>query len=154
MRQSFWGTVAPSTADFVLLLEFVMALALLAGARLARLGRFRQHVWCQSIIVLTNLVVILLSMVPSFSVQVYPRIPAKLGKSYYALATTHAVLGSVTELAALYILLAAGTDVLPKRFRIEGYKVWMRSVVVLWWAVLLLGVATYIRWYVPQAFRR
>lgn len=46
-------------------------------------------------------------------VSVFPRIPTKLGKAYHALATAHAVLGSVTEIAGLYILLAAGTSLLP-----------------------------------------
>jgi hypothetical protein len=43
--------------------------------------------------------------------------------------------------------LAAGTNILPQRFRFTRYKLWMRSAVVLWWLVLLLGLATYGRWY-------
>jgi uncharacterized membrane protein YozB (DUF420 family) len=129
-----------------------MGLGLLVGARLARKGRFRQHAWCQSVIVLLNLAVIAV-MIPSFRVHVLPRIPAKLGKAYYALATMHAALGTVTELAGLYILLSAGTNLLPQRFRITKYKAWMRTVLVLWWLVLLLGLATYARWYVPRLFR-
>lgn len=87
-------------------------------------------------------------MIPSFSSQVYPKIPVKLGKAFYALATTHAALGSLVEVVGLYILLAAGTNVLPRRLRIANYKVWMRSALVLWWIALGLGIATYIRWYV------
>jgi hypothetical protein len=34
---------------------------------LARNGRFRQHAWCQSIIVLLNLAVVAMLMIPSFS---------------------------------------------------------------------------------------
>jgi hypothetical protein len=52
-------------------------------------------------------------MVFSFCVQVIPKIPLKLGKAHYALATAHAALGTIAEIAALYILLAAGTNVLP-----------------------------------------
>jgi hypothetical protein len=80
---------------------------------------------------------------------VSPKIPLKLGKPYYALATAHAALGTITEIAGLYILLAAGTSVLPKKFGIANYKLWMRTVLVLWWGVLLLGFASYVRWYVP-----
>ena len=130
-----------------------MGLALLVGAWLARRQRFRAHACCQSIIVLLNLVVIGVMMIPSFATQVLPRIPAKLGRAYYALATAHAALGSVAEILGLYILLAAGTSVLPEKFRINNYKAWMRSVLALWWLVLLLGFATYTRWYVPLAFR-
>ena len=59
-----------------------------------------------------------------------------------------------TEIAGLYILLAAGTNVLPHNFRVTEYKLWMRSVLVLWWLVLLLGIATYGRWYVPHLFQK
>jgi len=131
-----------------------MGAGLLIGARLARLRRFTGHAWCQSVIVLLNLAVIVLTMIPSFRVQVIPKIPLKLGKAYYALATAHAALGTVTEIAALYILLSAGTSILPEKFRITRYKRWMRTVLALWWAVLLLGLTTYARWYVPHLFRK
>jgi uncharacterized membrane protein YozB (DUF420 family) len=131
-----------------------MGAGLLVGALLARMRRFREHAWCQSLIVLLNFVVIVVTMIPSFRVHVSPKIPIKLGKSYYALATAHATLGSVTEILALYILLAAGTGVLPEKFRLTKYKAWMRTVLVLWWLVLLLGLATYARWYVPRFFRK
>ncbi len=137
-----------------LLLEIVMGVGLLIGALLARLRRFRQHAWCQSVIVLINLALIVLTMIPSFRAHVSPKIPLKLGKAYYALATAHAALGTITEIAGLYILLAAGTSVLPEKFRITKYKLWMRTVLMLWWAVLLLGLATYARWYVPHLFRK
>ncbi len=154
MIKAFLETAAPRAANVVLVLEIAMGVGLLVGARLARKGRFRQHAWCQSIIVLLNLAVVVVMMIPSFRVHVLPRVPAKLGKAYYALATTHGALGTVTELAGLYILLSAGTSVLPKQLRTTKYKVWMRSVLVLWWVVLLLGIATYTRWYVPRLFRK
>jgi uncharacterized membrane protein YozB (DUF420 family) len=146
--------VAPPYANLTLLLELVMGVGLLIGALLARRRLFRQHAWCQSVIVLLNLAVIVLVMSPSFRARVSPKIPLKLGKSYYALATTHAALGTITEIAGLYILLAAGTSVLPKAFRITKYKLWMRTVLVLWWVVLSLGLATYARWYVPHLLRK
>ena len=130
-----------------------MGAVLLIGAWLARKQRFRQHAWCQSVVVLLNFGVVVAMMIPSFEAHVAPRIPARLGKTYYALATTHAVLGSVTEIAGLYILLSAGTSVLPERLRFTSYKAWMRSVLALWWVVLLLGAITYTRWYIPHLFR-
>ncbi len=154
MREAIFETAAPGAADLVLFLEIAMGVGLLVGARLARKGRFQQHAWCQSSIVLLNLAVVAMMMIPSFRVHVLPRIPAKLGKAYYALATTHAAIGTVTELAGLYILLSAGTSVLPEKFRITKYKAWMRTVLALWWVVLLFGLATYARWYVPHLFRK
>jgi uncharacterized membrane protein YozB (DUF420 family) len=154
LREAFFETAAPRAADLVLVLEIAMGVGLLAGARLARKGRFRQHAWCQSAIVLLNLAAVVVMMIPSFRVHVRPRIPVKLGKAYYALAAMHAALGTVTELAGLYILLSAGTSVLPEKIRITKYKASMRTVLVLWWIVLFLGLATYARWYVPHLFRK
>jgi uncharacterized membrane protein YozB (DUF420 family) len=145
--------MAPPYANVILLLEIVMGAGLLIGAILARKRRFRAHAWCQSAIVLVNLAVIVLVMIPSFRAQVSPKIPLKLGKPYYALATAHAALGTITEISGLYILLAAGTSVLPEKCRMTKYTLWMRTVLVLWWVVLLLGLATYTWWYVPHLFR-
>ncbi len=145
--------MAPPYANLILLLESAMAVWLLIGALLARMRRFRAHAWCQSAIVLLNLAVIVFVMMPSFRAHVRPQIPLKLGRSYYALATAHALLGTMTEIAGLYILLAAGSNVLPGKLRITNYKLWMRTVLIFWWVVFLLGLATYARWYVPHLFR-
>ena len=149
----FLGTAAPRAADLTLLLEMGMGAGLLAGAVLARAGRIRIHAACQSAIVLLNLALIVLTMFPVFHRQVLPKLPGRIGKPYYALAATHAALGGVAELAGLYILLAVGTSILPEKFRIRRYKFWMRSVLVIWWMVLFLGMATYARWYVYPAMR-
>ena len=58
MNEGLLGTVAPFYAELTLLLEFAMAIGLGIGALLARRGRFREHAWCQSVIVLLNLAVI------------------------------------------------------------------------------------------------
>ena len=154
MNEGFLGTAASGGADLVLLLEIAIGVGLLIGAWLARLKRYRQHAWCQSAIVILNAALIALTMIPAFRVQVLPRIPEKLGRGFYGLATTHAVFGSVTEVAGLYILLAAGTTVLPQKLRLTRYKTWMRTVLALWWVVLILGMATYARWYIPALFRK
>ena len=141
-------SAAPLSADVVLLVEAVMGMALLAGAVLARRRHYRAHAWCQSAVVLLNLVVIGSAMVPSFSIQVAPKIPQAMRKSYYAIAAGHAALGIIAELAGLYLILAAGTNILPKFLVLKNYRFWMRATLLLWWVVLLLGVATYLRWYV------
>jgi len=144
----FLGTEASRAADITLLLEMGMGAGLLAGAVLARAGRIRIHAACQSAVVLFNLALIVLTMFPAFHRQVLPKLPGRIGKPYYALAATHAALGGVAELAGLYILLAVGTNLLPEKFRITRYKFWMRRLLLVWWIVLFLGIATYARWYV------
>jgi uncharacterized membrane protein YozB (DUF420 family) len=154
LRDGFFGTPAPFYVDLVLLLELAMGVGLLTGAFLARQRKFQAHAWCQSVVVLLNAVLVALMMLPSFHRQVWPRIPLKLGRFYFGLATAHAALGAVVECAALYILLAAGTTLMPEKLRLTRYKLWMRIVLIAWWAVLLLGVTTYARWYIPNLFRR
>ena len=154
MNEGFLGTAASGGADLGLLLEIAIGVGLLIGTWLVRLKRYRQHAWCQSVIVILNAALIVLTMIPAFRVQVLPRIPEKLGRGFYGLATTHAVFGSVTEVAGLYILLAAGTRVLPQKLRLTRYKAWMWTVLALWWVVLILGMATYARWYIPALFRK
>jgi hypothetical protein len=49
---------------------------------------------------------------------------------------------TLAEIASLYILLAAGTNVSLHNLQIVNYKAWMRTVLVLWWIALALGIAT------------
>jgi hypothetical protein len=144
------SSAAPLRANLTLLLELGMGVGLLIGALLARWRRFGPHAWCQSAVVLLNLALIVATMVPSFRQLVIPALPARLGKPYFALAAAHAALGSVAQCGGLYILLAVGTKILPERFRITRLKLWMRSVLALWWIVLALGLATYVVWYSPR----
>jgi uncharacterized membrane protein YozB (DUF420 family) len=135
-------------------MELAMGVTLLAGAIFARLRKFQAHAWCQSVVVILNAGVIAFAMLPSLRREVVPGIPLKLGRSFYALATAHAALGAIVECAGLYLILAAGTTLVPERLRLTRYKLWMRTVLVGWWTALLLGVATYARWYIPGSFRR
>jgi len=110
---------------------------LLVGAIFARIRKFQAHAWCQSVIVLLNAVSILLFMLPSFRSHVWPRIPRKLGNSYYAMATAHAALEQSLN-ARVVLLLAAGTTLMPEKLRLMRYKLWMRIVLMAWWVVILL----------------
>jgi hypothetical protein len=51
MNEGFPWNGAPRYADVVVLLDFDIGLALLIGAVLTRMRRFRHHAWCQSAIV-------------------------------------------------------------------------------------------------------
>lgn len=125
-----------------------MAVVLLLGASLARIGKYRWHAFCQSGVVLLNLIVILMVMVPAFHPSVLSKLSESSVKSYYLLSSVHAFFGITAEAFALYILLAAGTRALPERLRFRNYRVWMRCALFLWWSALLMGIATYVRWYV------
>ena len=107
-RQGFLGTGAPLSAEITLAIEIAMGLTLIIGMMLARCQRYRSHAWRQSTVVVLNLIVIALVMAPAFRSQVAPKIPARLARPYYAVATAHATMGCIAELLGLYIILVAG----------------------------------------------
>jgi uncharacterized membrane protein YozB (DUF420 family) len=147
MSKGFLGTAASLAADRTLIIESAMGVALVVGTVFARRRHYRAHGWCQSAVVLLNLGVIAQFMVPSFRRQIAPEIPASLNEVHYAIAAIHGLLGTVAELLALYVVLVAGTNILPKRLRFSRYKRWMRLALALWWIELLLGLAMYVQWY-------
>jgi uncharacterized membrane protein YozB (DUF420 family) len=146
--EGFLGTGAPFGADFNLVVQLIMGTALIAGAHLARHKRYKAHGICQTTVLLLNLLMIGLVMWPSFQQQVKPALSKVLHKRYYEVAAIHAVLGIAAELLGLYIVMVAGTNVLPQWLRFKHWKWWMRTELVLWTIVLLSGVGTYCAWYV------
>jgi uncharacterized membrane protein YozB (DUF420 family) len=146
--KGFLGTWAGFASDLNLLIQIAMGALLIAAAFLARAMRYRAHGICTSIVVLLNLPMVAIVMWPSFHKQVLPRLSKHIGKPYYAIAALHGVLGVAAELLGLYILLVAGTNVIPRALRIRRWKLWMQIELGLWWAALLAGVATYWVWYV------
>lgn len=148
--QGFLGTPASFRADLNLILQIVLSLAVLAGGYLARIERYRAHGICMSTVLLLNLVAIASVMWPSFDTLVLPQLAGHLHKRYYEVAAVHGVLGGAAELLGLYILLVAGTNVVPEALRFRRWKTWMRVELVLWIGVLASGIGTYIVWYRPE----
>ena len=68
-------------------------------------------------------------------------------KWYYQAAIIHAVLGTIAEVLGIYIVIVAGTKILPKRLQFTSWKWWMRTELVLWMIVLVSGFTTYCVWY-------
>jgi uncharacterized membrane protein YozB (DUF420 family) len=151
--KGFLGTYAGLAADMNLVVQLGMGMALLAGAWLARKKKYKAHGICTSAVLILNLFLIGLVMWPTFHQQVLPRIPARLTRMHYALATLHGAIGAVAELLGIYIALVAGTNVVPRTWRFKRWKLWMRIELALWWIVLATGMATYFVWYVLRAGR-
>src|ERR1700688_1767196 len=137
--KGFLGTGAPFGADLNLVVQLIMGLALIAGVLLAKQKRYTAHGICQTTVLLLNLLMIGLVMWPSFQQQGKPALSKVLHKRYYEAATIHAGLGITAELLGLYIVLVAGTNVLPQRLRFKHWKWWMRTELVLWAISLVSG---------------
>jgi uncharacterized membrane protein YozB (DUF420 family) len=146
-NHGFLGTGAPFAADLNLVVQLIMMTALIAGAGLARLKRYGAHGICQTAVLLLNLLMIGLVMLPSFQQQVEPALSKGSHKWYYAVAIAHGILGMTAELLGLYIVIVAGTNVLPQWLRFKHWKWWMRTELALWAIVLLGGMGTDCAWY-------
>jgi uncharacterized membrane protein YozB (DUF420 family) len=143
----FLGTWAGFAPDLNLVIQLAMGVSLIAGALLARAKHYVAHGICQTTVVVLNLAMIALVMESPFRQRIVPRLPAHLGKRYYAIVTVHAALGTVAEILGLYILLVAGTNILPQSWRFTRWKLWMRIELTLWWLVIFMGILTYYVWY-------
>jgi uncharacterized membrane protein YozB (DUF420 family) len=138
---------APTLSNMVLLFELVIAGLLIAGVILVRRGHVRAHMYLQSSVILVNLPVVLLWMLPQYLSLALPDVVKEFSQPFYYVPTIMLVLGLLAESLGIYILLVAGTNLIPERFRFRRYKLWMRTEVGLWWGVLLLGLTTYYLWY-------
>ncbi|MBI1763731.1 MAG: hypothetical protein HYR56_20080 [Acidobacteria bacterium] len=147
----FPGTGAPWRADLNLVLQLLMGGVLLLGMWLARRQRFRAHGICQAAVMLLNLPLIALVMYPAFQRSTLPRLGAGFGKPDVLITTLHAGLGLLAELMGLYVILVAGTKLLPAAWRFQNYKRWMRATLGLWWLVIAFGLGTYYQWYLKAA---
>jgi uncharacterized membrane protein YozB (DUF420 family) len=144
---AFLRSGAGLKANFNLVSQLAMGIALIGGGLLARAKHYTAHGICQSAVLLLNLIMIAVVMWPSFYGQVLPVLPRHLADRYYGAATAHGILGAIAEMLGLYIVLAVGTDILPGRLRISRLRLWMRIELVLWWVVIVSGVLTYHVWY-------
>lgn len=146
--KGFLSTGATFGADLNLIVQILMGVALLTGGLLARRKRYKAHAICQTTVLLLNLLMIALVMWPSFQQQVVPAFPRVFRKRYYILAAIHGALGMAAEILGLYIVLVAGTNILPQRLRFKRWTLWMRAELALWTLVLLGGAGMYYAWYI------
>jgi uncharacterized membrane protein YozB (DUF420 family) len=137
---------APFYANLFLVVELVIGVLLLAGMFLVRRGHVRAHMYIQSSMVLVNIPIVLLWMLPSYTTFVLPDL-GEIAQAFYWVPTLMLVVGAAAEILGVYIILVAATNIVPVRWRFRRYKLWMRTELVLWWSVLLLGVGTYYVWY-------
>jgi uncharacterized membrane protein YozB (DUF420 family) len=142
LSEGFLGRPSTFGADLNLLIQIALGLLLLAGLLLARRSRYAMHGACQSLALVTTLVMTAIWMLPAYHNNYGPAI-FRLGNRVNAAAAAHVVVGSLALLLGIYVVLVAGTPLVPKALRFSNYKAWMRTLISVWWLALLLGVLTY-----------
>lgn len=142
----------PLVSELVAFVEIAMAIVLVLGMFLVRRGRVRLHMYLQSSVILVNVPLVLAWMVPQYLAYVLPDLPSEGLALFYLLPTIALVVGGVAEGLGIFILLVAATTWVPERYRFRNYKRWMRTELVLWWGVVVLGLGIYVDWYlIPGA---
>ncbi len=142
-----FGTRASLAADFNLIAEIILMLGLLLGFGFALTKHISAHQYNQTAWALFNIILVLFIMLGSFFTQVVSGLPAQLIKLHGVVAILHAILGSITLVCAVYILLRMN-GLLPKPLRIKWWKNLMRFTLGMYLLVGLLGLGTYLVWYV------
>jgi uncharacterized membrane protein YozB (DUF420 family) len=142
LSEGFLGRPSTFGADLNLLIQIALGLLLLAGLLLARRSRYAMHGACQSLALVATLVMTAIWMLPAYHNNYGPAI-FKLGNRVSVAAAAHVVVGGLALLLGIYVVLVAGTSLVPEALRFSNYKVWMRTLISVWWLALLLGVLTY-----------
>src|SRR5688572_8147243 len=111
---------------------------------LARRGHYRGHGACQTTALALTLLLTVAWMMPAFREVYEPSIERGVVNRVNVAVAGHVLLGAITLLLGGWIVLVAGTPVVPPRWRFRNYRGWMRTLFGLWWFSILFGVATYV----------
>jgi len=132
-------------ADINITLELLLVVGLTVGMMLARSGNIDAHRINQTAWVLVNGALAALIMIPSIRTFKLAHV-SDLANSGNLIVVAHAAIGALTLLAGLWLVLQMN-DILPARWHVRGWKTLMRATLAGYWAVALLGIATYRIWY-------
>jgi uncharacterized membrane protein YozB (DUF420 family) len=129
--------------DLNLIVQLLLGVTLLAGAHLAQRGLYGAHGACQTTALALTLLLTIAWMAPAFRDVYEGSIERGVVNRVNVAVAAHVVLGTLTLLLGGWIVLVAGTRLVPPRWRFTNYKLWMRTLLALWWLGIVFGVATY-----------
>jgi len=141
--EGFLGQGAPRGADLNLLIQVGVGLLLLLGMGLARRGRYGAHGICQSAGFVLAVAMTVLWMMPAFHAIHADALHRGVVNRVTVAVALHVVVGTAALLVGAWVILVAGTPLVPSWLRFSSYKPWMRTLLTLWWLALVLGLAVY-----------
>ena len=139
----FLGRGAPFGADLNLVIQVAVGLLLLGGLALARAGRYRAHGMCQSTGFVLAVVMTALWMIPAFRAIHADALGRAVVNPVTITVAAHVAVGTFALLVGAWVVLTAGTPLVPAPLRFTNYKRWMRTLLALWWLAIVLGMAIY-----------
>lgn len=131
-------------ADVALIGETFLYLFLLLGIAVQLMRQWKAHDWIMTFVVVCNFFLILLIMIGSYRSILSLIAGGSLSPSLL-LPLVHGLLGMLAELIAIYCLLA-GHKILPRKIGTLRYFMW--ATFVLWTMAYVLGLGTYLIFYV------
>jgi uncharacterized membrane protein YozB (DUF420 family) len=121
-----------------------LGLVALIGAGLARAGRYRAHGICQSAAFALTVVLVLGWMLPTYRGLYAEDVARGIVNRVNVAVAVHALLGAAVVLCGLWVVLVAGTSLVPARLRFASYRAWMRTLLAAWWLTIALGIVSYV----------
>lgn len=137
-------------ADFNLIAQLIMIVALCIGFYFARTRQIPKHRRTQMTVVFVNLIFIAGAMLTSFYAYV---IDAATTTGIVAqLMIAHGILGLIAEGMGLYIVtFMLRRSWIPEALRIKNFKRFMRTLLTLWMLIILLGLEIYYFYYLANS---
>src|ERR1700675_3558263 len=139
----FLGRGAPFGADLNIVLQGGVGVLLLVGMGLCQRRRYLGHGIRQSTAFVLALVMTILWMIPAFHAIHADALGRRVVNRVTIAVVAHVAIGTAAMLVGAWVLLVAGTPLVPARLRFQNYKRWMRTLLTLWWIAIFLGVAVY-----------
>ena len=133
-----------------LLLSILVAVVFTIGAVLAVRGSYDLHKWFQTGGVALNVILVLWLMLLPYRDFILRDSGGPRESIFYIITTIHATVGFFAFVLGVFVVLR-GHKLVPKALRFNDYKLFMRTAYGLYMATTLLGVWTYITWFVTTA---
>lgn len=137
--QLLLGTRTSGTIN--LIAQLLMITALWVGFYFAHTRQISKHRNVQTTVVITNIFFIAFVMVTSL--YSYIILGGTTTGTVAVLMMIHGALGLIAELTGIYLVLRMRTQLIPPRFRVRNFKLVMRSLLVLWTVIVVLGLGIY-----------
>lgn len=129
--------------DANLVVQLGLGALLLVGVVLVRRGGHRAHGACQTAALVGALVLTVVWMAPAFHETYWDALARRVVNRVNIAVVAHVVAGTLALGLGIWVVLVAGTPLVPARWRFADYKRWMRPLLALWWLAIALGVVTY-----------
>ena len=146
----FLGTNANFAADATLVGSILVALTFSFGYYLALKGQYETHKWVQTTGAVLNIVLVLWLMLLPYRDFIVRDTGGPRESIFYYVTTIHATVGFFAFVFGNFVVLR-GHGLVPQGLKFNKYKPYMRTAYTLYMLTTLLGIWTYVTWFITTA---